>query len=41
MVPLLLDHLGIEEIQVTSMRKAMNVLKKQRPDYIIAEFFYL
>jgi hypothetical protein len=40
MVPQLLESLGVKEIQVTSMRKAMNVVKKQKPDFIIAEFFY-
>jgi len=40
MVPPLLESLGIKEIPVSSMRKAMNVLKKQKPDFIIAEFFY-
>ncbi len=40
MVSTLLESLAIKEIQVSSMRKAMNVLKKQKPDFIIAEFFY-
>lgn len=40
MVSPLLESLGIKEIQVSSMRKAMNTLKKHKPDFIIAEFFY-
>ena len=31
--------LGIEEVQFSSMRKAISALKKQ-PDYIVAEFEY-
>jgi len=31
---------GVEEVQFTSMRKALAALKKQKPDYIAAEFFY-
>lgn len=34
------EHLGMREIQVSSMRKAMNILKKYKPDFIVAEFFY-
>ena len=34
------QQLGFEEIQVTSMRKAMAVLKKDQPEFIVAEFFY-
>ncbi|MCW9055636.1 MAG: hypothetical protein OQK47_03350 [Gammaproteobacteria bacterium] len=36
----LYQRLGFREIQVTSMRKAMSVLKKQPPEFIVAEFFY-
>lgn len=32
--------LGIEETKITSMRRAISALKKQQPDYIVAEFFY-
>lgn len=34
------ERLGIQEIQVASMRKAMNILKKYQPDFIVAEFYY-
>ena len=34
------QRLGISETKLTSMRKVMSVLKKQQPDYIVAEFFY-
>lgn len=40
MVSPLLDKLGMKEIQVTSMRKAMSAVKAHKPDFIIAEFFY-
>jgi DNA-binding NarL/FixJ family response regulator len=33
-------ELGIEETRITSMRKALSLLKKQQPDYIVCEFFY-
>ncbi len=36
----LYDSLGIKETKITSMRKAIAALKKQQPDYIVAEFFY-
>lgn len=36
----LYDELGYEEFQFTSVRKAMNALKKHQPDVIVAEFFY-
>ncbi len=36
----LYDELGYDEIQLSSIRKAMNALKKQKPDVIVAEFFY-
>jgi hypothetical protein len=32
--------LGIDESKINSMRKAIAALKKQQPDYIVAEFFY-
>ena len=32
--------LGIEEIKINSMRKTISTLKKQQPDFIVAEFFY-
>ena len=31
---------GIQEIKLRSIRKAINELKKQAPDYVVAEFFY-
>jgi len=31
---------GISEQKFTSMRKALAALKKQSPNYIVAEFFY-
>lgn len=33
-------QLGIEEVVVDSMRKACNLIKKQQPDFVIAEFIY-
>ena len=36
----LYDALGIQENKISSMRKAIAALKKQQPDYIVAEFFY-
>ena len=33
-------QLGIDETKITSMRKTISALKKQQPDYIVAEFFY-
>jgi hypothetical protein len=36
----LYDSLGVKETKITSMRKAIAALKKQQPDYIVAEFFY-
>ena len=33
-------RLGIDEIRIDSMRKALAQLKKQSPDFIVAEFFY-
>ena len=31
---------GIQEIKLRSIRKAINELKRQVPDYVVAEFFY-
>ncbi len=31
---------GVNESKFTSMRKAIAALKKQQPDFIVAEFFY-
>lgn len=36
----LYDSLGIKENKINSMRKAIAALKKQQPDFIVAEFFY-
>ena len=36
----LYDEMGYEELQFQSVRKAMNALKKHKPDIIVAEFFY-
>ncbi len=36
----LYNTLGVEESKITSMRKAIAALKKQQPDFIVAEFFY-
>ncbi|NOQ77783.1 MAG: hypothetical protein GQ546_00110 [Gammaproteobacteria bacterium] len=36
----LYDEMGYEELQFKSVRKAMNALKKHKPDVIVAEFFY-
>ena len=36
----LYQSLGIREYKVSSMRKAMSILKKEQPDFIVAEFFY-
>jgi hypothetical protein len=33
-------HLGIREVQYKAMRKAMSELKRQAPDFVVAEFFY-
>jgi len=33
-------ELGIDELVIDSMRKAISKLKKQQPDYIVAEFAY-
>lgn len=36
----LYNSLNIEESKINSMRKAIATLKKQQPDFIVAEFFY-
>ena len=36
----LYTSLGINECKISSMRKAIAALKKQQPDFIVAEFFY-
>ena len=36
----LYNSLGIQETKINSMRKAIAALKKQQPDFIVAEFFY-
>jgi len=36
----LYQQLGINEIQLTSMRKAISELKRTPPDFVAAEFFY-
>lgn len=36
----LYDRLGFENVQLNSMRKAISQLKKQKPDYVVAEFMY-
>lgn len=36
----LYERLGLEEFKVNTMRNALKVLKKERPDFIVAEFFY-
>ncbi len=33
-------QLGIDEVRLGSMRKALAQIKKQAPDIIVAEFFY-
>ncbi len=33
-------ELGFEQVQVNSMRKAIAALKKQKPAFVVAEFFY-
>lgn len=32
--------LGLEEVKLTSQRKAINQLKRRPPDWVVAEFFY-
>jgi hypothetical protein len=36
----LYQSLGIENVQFNSMRKAISHLKKQKPDFIVADFLY-
>ena len=36
----LYQRLGLHESRFTSMRHALQALKNQRPDFIVAEFFY-
>jgi len=36
----LYNELGYNELQFSSVRKAISALKKQKPDIIAAEFFY-
>ena len=36
----LYQRLGLQEQKLLSTRKTMSQLKKQRPDYLVAEFFY-
>ncbi len=36
----LYQQLGMEQVVLPSMRKAIAQLKKQPPDYVVAEFFY-
>ncbi|MBI5039786.1 MAG: hypothetical protein HZB57_00795, partial [Gammaproteobacteria bacterium] len=33
-------HAGLEEIRLTSTRKAIAHLKEHAPDFVVAEFFY-
>jgi len=33
-------ELNFENVQLPSMRKAISQLKKQKPDYVVAEFMY-
>ena len=34
------QHAGIQEVKLRSTRKAISELKKQMPDFVVAEFFY-
>jgi hypothetical protein len=36
----LYQSLNIQELRLNSMRKALAELKKQKPDFVVAEFFY-
>jgi len=36
----LYQRLGINELKFSSMRHALQALKTQKPDFIVAEFFY-
>jgi hypothetical protein len=33
-------QLGIEEVRLASQRKAVQALKRQTPNFVVAEFFY-
>jgi hypothetical protein len=33
-------RLGLRELRFASMRKAIGALKTERPDFVVAEFFY-
>ena len=37
---MLYQKLGFNEARVNSIRKAISLLKKQQPDFIVCEFFY-
>ena len=36
----LYQQLDFQNVQLSSMRKALAQIKKQKPDFIVAEFFY-
>lgn len=36
----LFSRLGYEEVELTSTRKAVSALKKQKPDVVVADFVY-
>ncbi len=36
----LYERLGITEVQFSTMRKVLSKIKSQKPDLIVAEFFY-
>ncbi|MCU7835301.1 MAG: hypothetical protein KZQ83_08600 [gamma proteobacterium symbiont of Taylorina sp.] len=36
----LYDELGYDEMKFTSVRRAINALKKYKPDVIVAQFFF-
>ena len=36
----LYDEMGYDELKFTSVRRAINALKKHKPDVIIAQFFF-
>ena len=36
----LYGRLGLAEVRLGSIRKTISTLKKQQPDFIVAEFFY-
>ncbi|MFK5913514.1 MAG: hypothetical protein QM484_03995 [Woeseiaceae bacterium] len=36
----LYHSLGLENVQIPTMRKAIAQLKNQKPDYVVAEFLY-